>query len=132
VGAAGHFGWLDYTFPGWVYSDAQYVLHALLALALTALVRARTAISVVLPIFACFAVMGSGCSERSATRVRYRLSIGYPFEQARCLFPLLALYGTFIVLAARGGGRRSGPVLVLSAMAHRLFAETLTISCYYG
>jgi hypothetical protein len=68
--------------------------------------------------------------------IRYRMSSGYPFEQARYLFPLLALYAVFIVLAARGAGRRWGPALgaalVLLAMAHGLFAETLTISRYYG
>ena len=61
---------------------------------------------------------------------------GDVFEQARYLFPLLALYALFMVLAARGLGRRWAPVLggalVVLAMAHGLFAETLTISRYYG
>ena len=42
----------------------------------------------------------------------------------------------FLALAARGAGRRFGPLvagaIVLLAMAHGLFAETLTISRYYG
>jgi hypothetical protein len=41
-----------------------------------------------------------------------------------------------MVLAARGVGRRWAPALgaalVVLAMAHGLFAETLTISRYYG
>ena len=68
--------------------------------------------------------------------IRYRASTGFGFEQARYLFPMLALYGLFVVLVARGAGRRWAPVLgaalVLLAMAHSLFAETLTISRYYG
>jgi hypothetical protein len=64
------------------------------------------------------------------------MSTGYPFEQARYLFPLLPLYALFVVLAARGAGRRWAPLLgaglVLLAMLHGLFGETLTISRYYG
>ncbi len=68
--------------------------------------------------------------------IRYRLSNGTQFEQGRYLFPLVAFYALFIVLAARGVGRRWAPVLggalVVLAMTHGLFAETLTISRYYG
>ena len=59
-----------------------------------------------------------------------------PFPQARYLFPLLALYALAIVLATKGLPRRWAPVLgallVALAMAHNLFAMTLTISRYYG
>jgi fucose 4-O-acetylase-like acetyltransferase len=68
--------------------------------------------------------------------VRYQLSTGSPFAQARYLFQLLVFYALFIVLVARSAGRRWAPVaaaaLVVLAMAHGLFAETLTISRYYG
>jgi 4-amino-4-deoxy-L-arabinose transferase-like glycosyltransferase len=136
-GSIGHFGWLDYTFPDWVYSDARYVLYALLALAAVGLVRARTHIRPLAPLFACFAVMALGLiGAIGYSGIRYAMSTGYQFEQARYLFPLLPLYGLFIVLAARGGGRRWGPAigaaLVALAMVHGLFAETLTISRYYG
>jgi hypothetical protein len=68
--------------------------------------------------------------------IRYRESTGAIFEQARYLFPLLSLYALGIVIAARGAGRRWAPALgaglVALAMIHGLFAETLTISRYYG
>jgi hypothetical protein len=136
-GSIGHFGWLDYTFPQWVYNDALYVLYGLSALALAGLVRLRTRILSMLPIFLCFAVMAVGLlGAIGYAGIRYRLSTGFPFEQARYLFPLLAIYALFIVLAARGVGRRWAPALggalVVLAMAHGLFAETLTISRYYG
>jgi hypothetical protein len=136
-GSIGHFGWLDYTFPGWVYDDGRYLLYALTALALAGLVRARRHVSSMLPIFACFAVMALGLlGAIGYTGIRYRLSMGYPFEQARYLFPLVVFYALFLVLAARGVGRRWAPALggalVVLAMAHGLFAETLTISRYYG
>ena len=136
-GSIGHFGWLDYTFPQWVYNDVLYVLYGLGALALAGLVRLRTRIVSMLPIFLCFAVMAVGLlGAIGYAGIRYRLSTGFPFEQARYLFPLLAMYALFVVLAARGVARRWAPALggalVVLAMAHGLFAETLTISRYYG
>jgi hypothetical protein len=136
-GSIGHFGWLDYTFPPWVYNDGRYVFYAIAALALVGLLRVRRGIRPMLGIFACFAGMAVGLlGAIGYAGIRYRLANGYPFEQARYLFPLLVFYALFIVLAARAGGRRWGPVLgaalVLLAMAHGLFAETLTISRYYG
>jgi Predicted membrane protein (DUF2142) len=136
-GTIGHFGWLDYEFPAWVYTVGRYLLYALLVLAVAGLVRLRRSIRLVLPIFACFGVMAVGLlGSIGYAGVRYYLSTGFPFEQARYLFPLLVFYALLIVLAARGTGRRWGPMLgaalVLLAMTHGLFAETLTISRYYG
>jgi hypothetical protein len=136
-GSIGHFGWLDYTFPEWVYKDGRDLLYALAALAILGLVSVRRGIREVLPIFACFAVMALGLlGAIGYAGLRYRLSSGYTFEQARYLFPLVPLYALFIVLAAKGAGRRWAPALgaalVVLAMAHGLFAETLTISRYYG
>lgn len=135
--AVGHFGWLDYSFPGWVYTDGRWVLYVLVALALAGTVRLRRSIVPLLPILGCFAVMALGLlAAIGYSGLRYKLSTGNQFEQARYLFPLLALYGAFLVLAAKGAGRRWGPAvaaaIVLLAMAHGLFAETLTISRYYG
>ena len=136
-GLIGHFGWLDYAFPNWLYTVGRYVLIVLVALAGAGVIRLRKAITSVLPIFVCFGVMTLGVlAEIGYAGIRYRASTGFGFEQARYLFPMLALYGMFIVLVARGAGRRWAPVLgaalVLLAMAHSLFAETLTISRYYG
>lgn len=136
-GSIGHFGWLDYTFPPWVYSDGQKLFYVLAALALVGLVRLRAGIRPLLGIFACFAVMALGLlGAIGYAGIRYRLSTGDQFEQARYLLPLLVFYGLFIVLAARALPRRWAPVLggllVVLAMAHGLFAETLTISRYYG
>jgi len=136
-GLIGHFGWLDYNFPAWVYSVAKWLFLALGLLALSTIVRLRRMIVPLLPLLGCFAVMTVGLlSAIGYTGIRYRANTGVPFEQARYLLPLLALYGLFMVLAARGVGRRWAPALgaalVVLAMAHGLFAETLTISRYYG
>lgn len=136
-GSIGHFGWLDYTFPRWVYTFAKYVFVALAALALVAVVKLRRAIWRLTPILLCFAVIVLGLlGAIGYTGIRYQLSTGFPFAQARYLFPLVCFYGLFIALAARALPRRWAPVagalLVVLAMAHSLFAETLTISRYYG
>jgi 4-amino-4-deoxy-L-arabinose transferase-like glycosyltransferase len=136
-GSIGHFGWLDYTFPAWVYNDGLDILYALAALALVGLIRLRAHLKPMLGIFACFGVMALGLlGAIGYAGIRYQLSTGYAFAQARYLFPLLVFYALFIVLAARALPRRWAPLLgallVVLAMVHGLFAETLTISRYYG
>jgi Predicted membrane protein (DUF2142) len=136
-GSIGHFGWLDYTFPEWVYRVAKYLFLALGLLALVGLVRLRSVLRGSWPMFACFGVMALGLlGAIGYAGIRYRLVNGVPFEQARYIFPLLVFYGLFVVLAAHAPPRRWAPLLgallVVLAMAHGLFAETLTISRYYG
>jgi hypothetical protein len=136
-GSIGHFGWLDYTFPAWVYEWAKYIFWALGALAVVGLVRLRRALRPCAPLLACFAVMALGLlGAIGYAGIRYLFVNGTPFEQARYLFPLVAFYGLFAVLAASAPPRRWAPLLgallVVLAMAHGLFAETLTISRYYG
>ena len=137
IGVVGHFGWLDYVFPPWVYQFAKVLFIVLAVLAPVATVRLHSRIRPLLPICGCFAVMAIGLlAAIGYSGIRYRLSTGFQFEQGRYLFPLLALYGLFVVLAARSLPRRWAPLLggalVLLAMTHGLFAETLTISRYYG
>ena len=136
-GLIGHFGWLDYAFPKWLYTVGRDLLYVFIALAVAGVIRLRRSLASVLPIFVCFGVMTLGVlGEIGYAGIRYLMSTGSHFEQARYLFPMLALYGLFVVVVARGAGRRWAPslgaALVLLAMAHSLFAETLTISRYYG
>ena len=136
-GTIGHFGWVDYTFPTWVYTFARGLFIALALLACSTLVRMRERIRPWLGLMVCFAVMAMGLfAAIGYAGIRYRESTGAIFEQARYLFPLLSLYALGIVIAARGAGRRWAPALgaglVALAMIHGLFAETLTISRYYG
>jgi len=136
-GSIGHFGWLDYTFPAWVYRWSHYLFFALLGSAVAGVWQVRSRIRGQLPLFACYGVMALGVlTAIGYAGIRYRLQTGNLFEQARYLFPLLTFYALFIVLVARGAGRRWAPALgaalVVLAMAHGLFAETLTISRYYG
>jgi hypothetical protein len=49
---------------------------------------------------------------------------------------MLALWGALLALAARGAGRRWGPIvgvaIVSLVLAHDLFSQLLVISRYYG
>jgi 4-amino-4-deoxy-L-arabinose transferase-like glycosyltransferase len=141
-GFVGHFGWLDYAFPGWVYDVAGWIFLLVVALALVAVAATvhargwaglawRRPFALVLLVLVAGLVFVIGWQG-----VQYRHDTGFTFEQARYLLPLLGLYGLLVALAARGAGRRWGPAvgaaLVVLAMAHGLFAELLTISRYYG
>jgi 4-amino-4-deoxy-L-arabinose transferase-like glycosyltransferase len=137
-GSIGAFGWLDYAFPAWVYADGRWVFYALAAIfAVGALRLGWARVRSMLPLFLAFAVSAVGLLAAIGwDGLRYRLHTGFQFEQARYLFPLLCFYGAFIALVVRAVPRRwqpaAGGVLVVLAMAHGLFAETLTISRYYG
>jgi 4-amino-4-deoxy-L-arabinose transferase-like glycosyltransferase len=136
-GAIGQFGWLDYKFPAWVYADMRWVVYVLAGLAVIGVWRLRTRIRPLAGLFACFTVMAVGLMTVIAYESAQAYFTAQPFfAQARYLFPLLALYALGIVLATKALPRRWGPVLgallVALALAHNLFAETLTISRYYG
>lgn len=136
-GSIGQFGWLDYRFPNWVYSDLRWLVYVLAGLAVIATWRLRHRIRPLAGLFACFAVMAVGLMVVIGyiSAQAYFGGLTY-FPQARYLFPLLPLYGLGIVLACKALPRRWAPVLgallVALALAHNLFAETLTISRYYG
>jgi len=62
--------------------------------------------------------------------------IAAEYGQARYLLPMLPLLGAVLALAARGAGRRWGPVvgaLIVSLfLAHELFSQLQVIARYYG
>ena len=136
-GSIGHFGWLDYTFPNWVYADFRWLVYALAGLAVIGVWRLRRQIRPLIGLFACFTAMAAGLMAVIGYLSAQAAFSQQPFfPQARYLFPLLALYGLAIVLATKALPRRWAPILgallVALALAHNLFAETLTISRYYG
>jgi 4-amino-4-deoxy-L-arabinose transferase-like glycosyltransferase len=136
-GAIGRFGWLDYGFPRWVYPLAEKGFVVLAVLAAIGVWRSRRELAAVWPVGIGFGVMALGLMGAIGfAGIRYLTATGVPFEQARYLFPLLALYAVFIVLVCRAAPRRWAPALgaalVVLAMAHGLFAELLTVSRYYG
>jgi 4-amino-4-deoxy-L-arabinose transferase-like glycosyltransferase len=136
-GFIGQFGWLDYGFPQWVYNWALALSFGVLALVLRALVSLRESLRARLWELATYVVLTLGLLILiGATSFVARLGGAASYEQPRYLFPLLALYGALIALAARGAGKRYGPaagvVLVCIAVAHTAASMLLTLSRYYG
>jgi 4-amino-4-deoxy-L-arabinose transferase-like glycosyltransferase len=136
-GFVGRFSGGDYAFPGVVYAVAAPVYLGIAILAARALVFAREAVRRRLSEVATYAALALGL----LLLIHYasyvgRIDLGRDFEQARYLFPLLALYGVVIALAARGAGGRWGPavgvLLVGFAAAQSLLALLLTLTQYYG
>jgi 4-amino-4-deoxy-L-arabinose transferase-like glycosyltransferase len=136
-GLIGEFGWLDYGFPPWVYNWTLGVAVVLLALVGRELVSARNVLRSRLWELATYVVLAFGLLVLiAATSYVARLGGIASYEQPRYLFPLFALYGALIALAARGAGKRYGPavgvLLVCLAIAHTATAMLLTLTRYYG
>jgi Predicted membrane protein (DUF2142) len=135
-GVVGRYGWLDTTFPEWVYTVALCVIGAVVALAGRALWRARRAVSRRRGEVLAYAALAGGLLLVIAwSGYSGRLSNGFIFEQARYLFPLAGLYAALIALAARGAGRRWGPAvgatLVVLACGHALLSVLLVVDRFY-
>lgn len=136
-GMIGAFGWLDYGFPLWVYNWAFALSFGVLVLVVRALISLRDSIRSRLWELATYLVLAFGLIVLvAATSYVARVGGAASYEQPRYLFPLLALYGALIVIAARGVGKRYGPaagvVLVCIAVAHTAASMLLTLSRYYG
>jgi hypothetical protein len=136
-GFVGEFGWLDTRFHHWVYNLAIPVAAAILVLAGRELYRVRNVIRsrlwelvTYLTLIAGLLVLIGGVSYIA------RIGGAAGYEQPRYLFPLMALYGALIAIAARGAGKRFGPaagvLLVCIAVAHSAASMLLTITRFYG
>jgi 4-amino-4-deoxy-L-arabinose transferase-like glycosyltransferase len=136
-GFIGQFGWLDFGFPQWVYNWALALALGLLALVGRHLVSLRDVLRSRLWELATYLMLMFGLLVLIGGVSYVARLDGVPgYEQPRYLFPLLALYGALIALAARGAGKRYGPVvgvlIVCIAIAHTAAAMLLTLTRYYG
>jgi 4-amino-4-deoxy-L-arabinose transferase-like glycosyltransferase len=136
-GFIGSFGWLDYGFPGWVYTVALFIVLAVVGLAVRELVeRWATVRSRAAELITYAAIVIGLLILTNGSGYSARVGGAGGFEQARYLLPLLPLYAAIVALAVRGAGRRWGqPVgvlLVAIAIAHTAVAFLLTLTRYYG
>ena len=134
-GLVGIYGWLDAAFPSWVYRVALIPTAAIAVLFARALVVSRGVLRSRLVEALVYVVMGLGVLLIVGSDDYINKAPG-EFAEPRYLLPLLVLWGAVLALAARGAGRRWGPVagalIVTVVIAQNLFGQLLDISRYYG
>jgi 4-amino-4-deoxy-L-arabinose transferase-like glycosyltransferase len=130
----GLYGWVDTTFPPWVYDAALVPIAVLGILTARGLWGSRGSLrhrAVELTVYATIAV-GVLVLVGSDSYIAYPANAG-TYAEPRYL---LALFGATLALAARGAGRRWGPVagalIVVLFVAHNTFSQLLEISRFYG
>ncbi len=137
-GLVGLFGWVDTTFPGWVYDLALIPAGAIAALCVRALLVERGLLRTRLAELIVYAAMGAGVLVLVGgdSYVSDVLQHFGPYLQPRYLLPMAPLFGALIALAARGAGARWGPIvgslIVVLFLAQDLFGQLQTIARFYG
>jgi Predicted membrane protein (DUF2142) len=136
-GYVGLYGYLDTTFPSWVYDAALVPAAALLLLCCRSLLAARAELRSRAAEFVTYAVITLGVLTMiGASSYRLFPGIDAEYTEVRYLFPMLALLGVLLALAARGAGRRWGPVvgvvIVILFLAHDVFSQMLVVGRFYG
>ncbi len=134
----GLYGWLDTTFPVWVYTAALFPAGLLALLGLRALLADRAALRRRLAEPLTYAVMSVGLMGLIGSHAYLNLGGegGGGHVQPRYLLPLLPLAGVALALAARGAGRRWGPavgaVIIVLFLAYDVFSQLLVVSRFYA
>ena len=133
----GLYGWGDTAFPNWVYNVALIPIVAIAGLCIRSLVLGRATLRVRAPELVTYALMSVGLLLLiGASGYLSFPSSAAEFTDARYLLPLVVLWAAILALAARGAGRRWGPVvgvlLVVLVMAHDIFSQLQVIARYYG
>jgi hypothetical protein len=128
---------VDTVFPTWVYHVALVPIALLAALFASGLIAGRASLRRRLPELGVYGAMAVGLAVLVGANdyLEFPLATG-SYAQPRYLLPLLVLYGAGLALAARGAGRRWGPVvgtaIVVLLIGHDVFSQLLEISRFYG
>jgi hypothetical protein len=133
----GLYGWSDTVFPRWVYDVALIAAALIASLLIRALVtgrqvlrgrRAELVTYGAMTVGVLLLVGADGYLEFPAHLASY--------AEPRYVLPMVALWGAVLALAARGAGRRWGPVagalIVVLVIAHNLFSQLQVIARYYS
>jgi hypothetical protein len=136
-GYVGRLGWVDTTFPGWVYETALIVAGLIACLCIRQVVASAAAVRSRAVELAVYGVMCAGL----LAVIGADSYIVFPkseaeFAQARYLLPMLPLLAAVLALAARGAGRRWGPsvgaAILALFFAHDIFSQLQVIARFYG
>jgi hypothetical protein len=136
-GYVGLYGWLDTTFPQWVYELALIPTFAIIALCARSLYAQSRALRGRLGELLVYGAMGLGLMVLiGADSYHAYPKFAAEYGQARYLLPLIPLLGLVLALAARAGGRRWGPVIgaaiVLLIFGHDIISQLQVIARFYG
>ncbi len=135
-GIVGRYNWLETVFPGWVYTVALIPAALIAGLCARELYLSRAELRSRASELAVYLVMCLGLMLLLAGAS----FLSFPILNAgdsepRYLLPLLAVGSALLALAARGAGRRWGPVagvaIVVLILTHNILSQLLEISRYY-
>jgi hypothetical protein len=136
-GFVGLYGWAETVFPNWVYSIALIPAAVIAGLFIRGTYRSRASIRRRAGEIAVYLLMSAGVMAMiaAASYLEFPASDAY-YGRARYLFPMLALLGALLALAARGAGRRWGPavgvLIVVAILAQDIFGQLLVAAHFYG
>ena len=137
-GLVGLYGFADTEFPNWAY-EVALIPAALVALPwLRALVAGRAALRRRALELVVYVALGAGLLALVgfSSYTADVIAKANAFWEPRYLLPLLALFAAALALAARGAGRRLGPIvgvaIVVLVLGHDVFSQLLVVSRYYN
>jgi hypothetical protein len=137
-GLVGLYGWAETVFPAWVDDLVLLPAGLVAALCLRALAAGRATLGRRMVELLVYASMGGGVLAvvGFASYQTNIIEMAGSYWEPRYLLPLLPLFGAVLALAARGAGRRWGPVagalIVVLILAHDVFSQLLVVARYYA
>lgn len=136
-GYVGLYGWLDTTFPVWVYEVALVPALAIVGLCVRSLVVGAGVLRARAVELGVYAVMCVGLMVLVGADSYLSFSrVSAEYGQVRYLLPLLPMLGVVLALAARAGGRRWGPALGVTILVlfltHDVLSQLQTVARFYG
>jgi hypothetical protein len=136
-GLVGLYGWLDTAFPGWVYDFALLPALFIAGLCLREIIQRRAVLRYRLGEIVTYAIISLGVLVLiGLSGYQNASTYAAEFAEPRYLLPMLVLWGAALALAARGAGRRWGPVagalIVVLALSHDIFSQLQVVARFYG
>jgi hypothetical protein len=120
--------------PGWVYNVALILAVVIVVLCARELIRRRERMLGRLPELATYSLFGLGVAAIVGVQsyTSDALNGGEPYY----LLPMFSLWGLVITLAARGAGRRWGPVvgvlIIAPLLAHDVVSQLQVVGRFFG